>query len=355
MKILITGICGFAGSTLATELPKHRSGLEIFGTDNFSRPGSELNRSTLQKRGVKLFHGDIRNPSDLESLPAADWTIDAAANPSVLAGMSGQASSRQLMEHNLVGTVNVLEYCKRAKSGLLMLSTSRVYSLRRLAGLKMEAKDGAFEPRLDDVQEPGLTRGGLTETFSTEAPLSLYGATKLASEVLALEYAEAFDFPVHVNRCGVLAGAGQFGKADQGIFSFWIHSYCRKRPLQFIGFGGTGLQVRDCLHPRDLVPLLLKQMGSAEKRGGVMNVSGGQDHAMSLSQLNAWCARRFGAHEVKSREENRPYDVPWLVLNSERVGKTWDWRPTTSMEEILTEIALHAEGNPQWLELSLGT
>lgn len=355
MKILITGVCGFAGSTLAMELPKHRPSLEIFGLDNFSRAGSELNRSTLQKQGVKLIHGDIRNPSDLESLPATDWTIDAAANPSVLAGMSGQASSRQLMEHNLVGTVNVLEYCKRAKSGMLMLSTSRVYSLRRLAGLKMEAKDGGFEPQFEKVQELGLSRGGVTEAFSTEPPLSLYGATKLASEVLALEYGEAFDFPVHVNRCGVLAGAGQFGKADQGIFSFWIHSYCRKQALQYIGFGGTGHQVRDCLHPRDLIPLLLKQMDSAQIKGGVMNVSGGRDHAMSLLQLSAWCASRFGPQDVKGRQEHRPYDVPWLILNSERAAEAWGWRPTTPLEDILTEIALHAERNPRWLELSLGT
>ncbi len=355
MKILITGICGFAGSTLATELPKHRPGLEILGLDNLSRPGSEMNRSAMQQQGVRLFHGDIRNPSDLENLPAADWTIDAAANPSVLAGMSGQASSRQLMEHNLIGTVNVLEYCKRAKCGLLMLSTSRVYSLRRLAGLKMEPKADAFEPRFDETQEPGLTRDGVTEAFSTEPPLSLYGASKLASEVLALEYAEAFGFPAHINRCGVLAGAGQFGRADQGIFSFWIHSYCQKRPLQYIGFGGTGRQVRDCLHPRDLVPLLLKQMDSAGKSGGLINAGGGRNHGMSLSQLSAWCAERFGPHEIKGTDVDRPYDVPWLILNSERATEVWDWRPATPLEAILDEIAQHAGRNPKWLELSLGT
>ena len=49
------------------------------------------------------------------------------------------------------------------------------------------------------------------------------GASKLASEQLILEYGNSFDFPVWINRCGVLAGAGQFGKADQGIFSYWIH------------------------------------------------------------------------------------------------------------------------------------
>ena len=79
--------------------------------------------------------------------------------------------------------------------------------------------------------------------FPPSAPVSLYGATKLASEALALEYGQAFGFPVIVNRCGVLAGGGQFGLAVQGIFSFWIRSYALRRRLKYIGFGGAGHQV----------------------------------------------------------------------------------------------------------------
>ena len=77
---------------------------------------------------------------------------------------------------------------------------------------------------------------------------------------MALEYGEAFGFPVWINWCGVLAGKGQFGKADQGIFSYWIRSWRENRPLRYIGFEGTGAQVRDCLHPKDLVTVLKKQM-----------------------------------------------------------------------------------------------
>src|SRR5262245_53271761 len=112
MKLLLTGICGFAGGALARELQERLAGVEIIGLDNLSRPGSELNRALGKTRDIRFVHGDIRNPSDLEGLPKADWVIDAAANPSVLAGLSAQASSRQLMEHNLIGTLNLLEYCK---------------------------------------------------------------------------------------------------------------------------------------------------------------------------------------------------------------------------------------------------
>jgi len=351
MRLLITGICGFVGGAIAVELLHLMPGVEIFGLDNLIRPGSELNRQGWKRRGVRLVHGDLRNASDLEALPAVDWVVDAAANPSVLAGVRDHTSSRQLIEHNLVGTINLLEFCKRARAGLLMLSTSRVYSLRRLAALDMDVRDDAFVPARADVT-PGLTSRGVTEDFSTEAPISLYGASKLASEVLALEYATAFDLPVYVNRCGVLAGAGQFGKPDQGIFSFWIHAYRGKRPLRFIGFGGTGRQVRDCLHPRDLVPLLLAQMDAGGKQGGVVNAGGGADHAMSLAQLTRWCASRFGPHGIAHEPEERLYDVPWLVLDSERAGRIWDWRPVASLEEILEEIARHAEAHPDWLDRS---
>eukprot|EP01036_Dinobryon_divergens_P001799 gene1799-2362_t len=104
MRILISGVCGFVGSTLARSLAESGAGHTLVGFDNFIRPGSESNRDALKKLGVKLFHGDLRAPSDLETLPAVDWVIDAAANPSVLAGVDGKTSSRQLIEHNLGGT-----------------------------------------------------------------------------------------------------------------------------------------------------------------------------------------------------------------------------------------------------------
>ena len=146
MRILITGACGFVGSTLAKALFDTRPGLQVVGLDNFIRPGSESNRATLKALGVKLFHGDIRFASDLESLPAVDWVIDAAANPSVLAGIDGQTSSRQLVEHNLGGTVNLLEFCKAHRAGFILLSTSRVYSIPPLATLPVVAENGAFRP-----------------------------------------------------------------------------------------------------------------------------------------------------------------------------------------------------------------
>ncbi len=352
MKILITGICGFVGSTLAVSLLEAVPGVVLYGLDNFIRPGSEENRQRLQQRGVKLFHGDIRCASDFEALPDVDWVIDAAANPSVLAGIDGQTSSRQLVEHNLLGTVNILEYCKRHHAGFILISTSRVYSIGPLAEVEIEINEKAFRLKEGQALPLGISVAGVAESFSTTPPISLYGSSKLASEVLALEYGDTFGFPVWINRCGVLAGAGQFGRPDQGIFAFWINAWLRRRPLTYIGFGGNGYQVRDCLHPRDLVPLLCKQMAAVGGIQRVMNFGGGTNQAMSLAELSFWCRERYGEHHVSANLEMRRFDIPWMVMDASLAKETWGWAPQTTLQEILTEIALHAEQHPSWLELS---
>ena len=354
MKILITGICGFAGSTQAHSLREAIDGATVMGLDNLSRPGSHEHRSRLRAAGIEVRHGDVRCASDLENLPVVDWVIDASANPSVLAGITGGTTSRQVVEHNLVGTINLLEYCRRQNTGFILLSTSRVYSIRDLAALPLEVENRAFQLKVGKNRSTGVGENGIDETFPTTPPISLYGATKLASEVLALEYSASYGFPVWINRCGVLAGAGQFGRPDQGIFSYWIHSWKQRRPLSYIGFGGEGHQVRDCLHPKDLTPVIVQQMAAthSEHEHHIFNLSGGIRSAHSLHALSNWCAERFGDHEVGAQPERRPTDSPWVILDSARASDTWNWQPETSTDSIFEEIAAQAEERPDWLDLS---
>jgi CDP-paratose 2-epimerase len=353
MKILITGICGFAGTAVAEALMERREGLTIAGIDNLHRPGSEINRVRLRKRGVKFIQGDIRLASDFEPLPAADWVIDAAANPSVLAGLAGNVSSRQLFEHNLASMVNVREYCKTHRAGLLLLSSSRVYSIAALKSLPLKpGKDAFYLDRAADLPT-GVSARGIGLDFSTRAPVSLYGGTKLACETMALEYGEAFGFPVWINRCGVLAGPGQFGTPEQGIFAYWINAHLHQWPLRYIGFDGAGKQVRDALHPRDLAGLLDLQMRQ-ERKGGqrIYTAGGGPDNAMSLAQLTAWCDARFHPHAVSADLKERPYDIPWIVMDNADCNRHFGWQPDTGIADLLEEVARHAELNPDWLERS---
>ena len=352
MKVTITGLCGFVGSRLAFHLLDHMEGLTICGIDNLSRPGSETNRSWLESAGVRVLHGDVRMPSDLEMLPPADWVIDAAANPSVLAGVDGQTSLRQLMEHNLVGTLNVLEYCKKSAAGLILLSSSRVYSISALSTLPVRPVGAAFALDMTRRLPPGVSLAGISEQFSNAPPVSPYGSTKLASELVAFEYGEACQFPVWVNRCGVLAGAGQFGTAEQGIFSYWLHAHSARRPLRYTGFEGKGWQVRDAFHPQDLAALVAIQMKHGPPPASrICNVGGGPSNAMSLAQLTAWCDERFGRHAPAPDLRPRPFDIPWLVMDSSLAQHEFGWTPTRSLASILEEIAAHATENPDWLKL----
>ncbi|MEM9367493.1 MAG: NAD-dependent epimerase/dehydratase family protein [Planctomycetota bacterium] len=376
MKVLITGICGFVGSSLARSLIESGVASHVVGIDNLSRRGSETNASRMQAMGVQLVRGDIRHQSDVASLPPCDWLIDAAANPSVLAGFDGGSTSLQTVEHNAMGTVYLLEYCKRHQAGMTLLSTSRVYSIAALRSLRLKIQDNAFI--IDESQRfpRGFSPLGISEDFSTIPPLSLYGSTKLASEFLALEYGESFGFPVWINRCGVLAGPGQFGNPTQGIIAHWIHRFREKRPLRYMGFGATGFQVRDCLHPSDLAKLVLLQMQTDSTSQGqvsethharVFNVAGGAKNAISLSQLTAWCVQRFpdSLASVKlpdpavtlGRDQDldavlsaeRPFDLPHVILDSRRAASTWGWQPQFTTTEILDAIAAFAEEHPDWI------
>ena len=355
MRVLVTGACGFVGCSLVESMRQHYDArqMEIVGIDNLSRGGVYLNVEKLQSLDATFVHGDVRVASDLDQLVRCDWVIDAAANASVLAGTNGN-SSRAIVENNLGGTLQLLETCKRWSAGLILLSTSRVYALEELCNLPLQADAAAFQLDARQPLPTGASPLGIAESFSNAAPISLYGATKLASEQMALEYSLAFNFPVWINRCGVMAGAGQFGRADQGIFAFWLHSWLAKRPLRYIGFDGMGHQVRDCLHPKDLFLLIDMQIHSPRSASRIVNVSGGIDSARSLAQLSLWCRDRWGEHIVQSDAHPRSYDVPWLVLDSSLAAHSWNWQTTVKIDSVLDEIAMFAEQNPNWLEVSAG-
>ena len=150
-----------------------------------------------------------------------------------------------------------------------------------------------------------------------------------------------------------MAGPGQFGTPDQGIFSYWINAHLRRRDLRYIGFDGTGKQVRDALHPQDLAGLVDRQLSTERSNGRrVYTVGGGLENAMSLAQLTAWCDARFGVLIPAADRRPRTYDVPWVVMDNHDAESDFGWRADISMETLLAQIAGHAEANPDWLERS---
>ena len=123
------------------------------------------------------------------------------------------------------------------------------------------------------------------------------------------------------------------------------------KPLAYIGFGGRGLQVRDCLHPDDLVTLLVDQLASPPPAPEIFNVSGGAASATSLAQLSQWCHEQLGPYAgpqpIAAAAETRPYDLPWVVLDHAAVSARYGWQPLKRPAEIFAEIASAAAALPR--------
>ena len=195
-----------------------------------------------------------------DGLPPADWVIDAAANASVLAGVDGATSPRQIVEHNLIGTLNLLEYCRRHKAGLVLLSSSRVYTVEALRSIPVVDAIPTHSPWARRVAPRIGVEGNKRGLPDRSAGLPLRHdqacVRGAGHRVRGRLRRTVVDQSV---RCS--GRAGQFGQPAQGIFTWWIHRWSRRRALSYLGFGGRGLQVRDLLHPSDLATLVVRQLG----------------------------------------------------------------------------------------------
>jgi CDP-paratose 2-epimerase len=337
-RLMITGGAGFVGSSLAIAFRRDHPQWDVVAFDNLKRRGSELAVERLRALGVGFHHGDVRSAEDLEAVGPVDLLIECSAEPSVHAGYG--ESPHYLVATNLGGTVNCLEYLRRHGGDLLFLSTSRVYPIGALRGLPFEHRDDRLELSPHARGDGWTAETGISETFPLAGSRSLYGATKLASELLIEEYRSMYGLRAVVNRCGVLAGPWQMGKVDQGFVVLWMARHVYGGSLAYTGFGGTGLQVRDVLHVDDLYDLLVHQLHDLNLHSGaVYNVGGGMSASVSLRELTQCCGRITGRRlKVGSITETRPADIPYYVGDSRSVTAATGWQPRRALSDILQQI-----------------
>ncbi len=337
-EILITGGAGFVGSNLALWFKARYPDVRIIAADNLRRRGSETTLPRLREHGVEFVHCDIRNREDVQFPDAhIDLILECSAEPSVLAGYGG--SPDYVINTNLIGTINCLELARRAGADFVFLSTSRVYPVQALNGIVTEETASRFVVAPDQTL-PGISARGISEDFPLTGARSMYGATKLCSELIIQEYGAMYGVRAIINRCGNLTGPWQMGKVDQGVFALWVGKHYFGGELSYIGWGGAGKQVRDLLHVEDLAELLDRELGSFDALGGqIFNVGGGTESSLSLVETTDLCREITGKRiPVRAITDDRPADVKLYITDTTRIRQATGWTPRYTPRETLTSI-----------------
>ena len=346
-SILITGGAGFVGSSLALHLKQGFPRTRVVCMDNLYRRGSELNLPRLQSADIEFIKGDIRHAGEFPAGPF-EFVIECSAEPSVLAGYDG--SPDYLMETNLMGTYRCLEQARQWRSKTIFLSTSRVYPISMLEQHPWSEQPTRFT--WNEVPGAAISPRGVSEHCAMYAARSLYGWTKFASESLIEEYRAGFGLRAVINRCSVIAGPWQMGKVDQGVVALWVFRHYFGKPLKYIGYGGTGKQVRDMLHVADLCDLVTEQITHFDRwEGWLGNVGGGMDISASLLELTGICRKVVGREVTMGAEtENRQADLRIFLADSSKLFAHTGWRPTRGVEKIVADVFDWVRGNEKTLQ-----
>lgn len=335
-NILITGGAGFVGSNLAVHLKKALKDHGMICFDNLTRSGSQLNVPRLEDSGITFIKGDIRDKKQVLALPKVDLIIECSAECSVLASYDHPTYT---IDTNLIGTIHCLELARRDKADFIFLSTSRVYPIKSINDISYEELPTRFDwPKT--VKGLGYSFEGINPEFPLFGVKSLYGATKLCSEQIILEFLDMYPCKGVINRLGVIAGPWQMGKIDQGIIGYWMAQHKFGKNLDYIGFGGSGKQVRDIVHIDDVCDLILYQithLGAVNAK--VFNAGGGRKNAISLLELTALVQdvtkKRIAVGSIK---ETRRADVRIYITDNGTVTEETGWRPVKDIGRILSDM-----------------
>ena len=338
VKIIIAGGCGFIGSSLANFFLTKYSNSQVFIFDNLMRKGSELNLERIKNNRLVFIKGDLSIKQDFKKLPTCDFFIDAAADPSVLSGID--TSIGRLINNNFISTLNAIEWCSNTSCKFLFLSTSRVYPIQELDSISFVESPTRFE-WVEKKNISGFSVEGIDENFEMNGYRSLYGSSKYSSELFIHEFGKYKKLKYIINRCGMIAGPWQLGKIDQGIISYWISSHIYKRQLKYIGYSGTGKQVRDVLHIDDFCILIDKQINNwSGLESKVFNVGGGKSNSISLLELTKLVNEITGIKiPIHKDDRKRDADIRIFITNSSKIKNLLGWEPTLGIKRLVRDTS----------------
>tara|TARA_B100001057_G_scaffold491770_1_gene582706 strand:+ start:3539 stop:4564 length:1026 start_codon:yes stop_codon:yes gene_type:complete len=339
MKILITGGCGFVGSNLAIFLKKKIKNAQILSLDNLMRSGSIHNKRRLEKNSIKNFNINIEDFDKIKTLPKCNLIIDCCAEPAIEAS---KKNPDRVFNTNLLGTFNILKKCINDKANIIFLSSSRVYSIKKLRKLSR-----------NKITKPLKIKKKINETFETFSASSLYGFTKLSSEKLIKEFFFNQKLKYIINRFGVIAGPWQFGKQDQGFVSLWVAKHFFNKKLSYIGFGGYGHQVRDIIHIKDVCNIIYLQIKKIKKiNNEIFNIGGGVINSISLRNLTTKCQKLTGNKiKISKIKRTSEFDIPYFVTDNSKINKFYNWKPALNMDKLLNDIYKWLKENQKFKKL----
>jgi len=336
MKVLVTGGCGFLGSHIC-EYYKNQ-GEEVVSLDNLTKHelmrtgykvegARQYNWNFLEKIGVQLTEGDIRNKGDLiKNAKNCDYIIHTAAQPAMTISVEEPELD---IATNVVGTFNVLETARKFDLPVVNCSTIHVYGNKINETLKEDETCYLREPPAINEDYPTM-QGEMT-------PLH---ASKRAAELYVQTYIDTYGLEAATFRLTGMYGPRQFGGEDHG----WVANFTIRTLLKLpIKVFGTGKQVRDILYASDAATAF--DAFYKNRKPGVYNVGGGIERAISLVD----CLRLIG--EITGLEQNiefkevRPGDLWYFVCDITRAREKLGWEPKTSNEEGIRKLIKWVEEN----------
>jgi CDP-paratose 2-epimerase len=339
-KILITGSSGLVGSEVATFFSS--KGYEIHGVDNNQRavffgPNGDTrwNQNRLQKELTSFEHHelDIRDRNgilDLIKSVKPDVIVHTAAQPS---HDRAAAIPFDDFDTNAVGTLNILEAARQfaPESPFIHMSTNKVYGD---APNKIALKE--LETRWDYADE--TYHEGIPETFTIDqSKHSLFGASKVASDVMVQEYGRYFNMPTCCLRGGCLTGPNHSGVELHGFLSYLVK--CNLEEKKYFVYGYKGKQVRDNIHSHDIARFM-EEFINAPRSGEVYNLGGGKANTCSIWEAFSIAESFTGKKQVYEYvDKNREGDHICYYSDLRKMKAHYPgWDITISLEETIRQI-----------------
>jgi len=339
-QLLVTGSSGLIGSEVVTYFAA--AGWRIFGVDNNQRAdffGPQGDTRWNQKRLVETFPAfqhvelDIRNRDGVLKLLAdvkPQLIVHTAAQPS-----HDLAASRPFddFDVNAVGTLNMLEATRRAapEAVFVHMSTNKVYGD---APNSIRLKE---LPTRWDYDDP-VYEHGIAESFTIDqSKHSLFGASKVAGDVMVQEYGRYFGLRSCCLRGGCLTGPNHSGVELHGFLSYLLR--CNLEGRTYKVFGYKGKQVRDNIHSHD-VARFVEAFYRNPRCGEVYNIGGGRDNSCSILEAFERIAAISGKKmQYEYVDKNREGDHICYISDLRKMYAHYpDWRLTKSLDDIFQEI-----------------